>query len=324
MADVTGRVLALLSILQSGGSFSAVDLARRLDVSERTVRRDVERLRSYGYPVDARPGPGSYYRLVAGRTMPPLVLGDDEVIATMAALAVLSGSGSPAPNDRAADRGVGESAATAYAKLEQLLPVRLRPRAASVRRSLDPPRMEAPVVAAATFGELAGAVDRREIVTFDYVDGRGGHTARRVEPHRQVYHLLRWYLLAWDVVRDDWRVFRIDRISSVAATGQRFVDRALPAPSALDYVRASIGRRNEQVRVIVEAPVDVVADAFVFQDVDLRRLDDDRCEVVAGFESWQWLLLSLAFLDVEFQVAEPDDFRSRLADFAARLASASR
>ncbi|MEV7807859.1 HTH domain-containing protein [Microbispora sp. NPDC088329] len=156
MADVTRRMLALLSLLQTGRPFSGDELASRLDVSPRTVRRDVDRLREYGYPVETQPGPGGYYRLVAGRTMPPLVLDDDEAVAALLGLATLASSGS------GEDGALDDAATRAYGKLDQFLPARLRPRAAALRASLETGRHVAPAVNAALLADLAEAIDDRE------------------------------------------------------------------------------------------------------------------------------------------------------------------
>lgn len=234
---MTERMLGLLAALQGGRAFTGDELAARLGVSPRTLRRDVERLRGYGYPVRTRPGPGGHYRLAAGRRMPPLVLDDDEAVAVVAGLATLSAN--------ADEAGALAAAATrAYGKIDAVLPDRLRPRAAALRASIEAESRPAPPVAAGTLGDLADAIAEREIVAFDYVDAAGTASRRRVEAHRQVTIDGRWYLMCWDLARDDWRVFRTDRITNLLRTGARYGDRPLPAESALAYLRSGLGDRG--------------------------------------------------------------------------------
>ncbi|MEU8174718.1 WYL domain-containing protein [Microbispora hainanensis] len=318
MADVTRRMLALLSILQTGRPLSGDELAARLDVSPRTVRRDVDRLREYGYPVETQPGPGGYYRLVAGRTMPPLVLDDDEAIAALLGLATLASSGS------GEDGALDDAATRAYGKLDQFLPARLRPRVAALRASLETGRQLAPPVNASLLAGLAEAIDDREVVRFGYRDRHGGESRRRVEPHRQVHLLLRWYLLGWDLDRDDWRVFRLDRVRDLVRTGVRHAPRALPADAALAYLRQGLNADRRRVRLVVRARPDQVADALKFEDAEIRRGPGaGETRVTVWLDSWEWLVLGLARLDTDFTVIEPEDFRSAYAAFARRLLAAS-
>ncbi|GIH60333.1 helix-turn-helix transcriptional regulator [Microbispora siamensis] len=318
MADVTRRMLALLSILQTGRPFSGDELATRLDVSPRTVRRDVDRLREYGYPVETQPGPGGHYRLVAGRTMPPLVLDDDEAIAALLGLATLASSGS------GEDGALDDAATRAYGKLDQFLPARLRPRVAALRASLETDRQLAPAVSAALLAGLAEAINDREVVRFGYSDRRGEESHRRVEPHRQMHLLQRWYLLGWDLDRDDWRVFRLDRVRDLVRTGVRHAPRALPADAALSYLRQGLNADRRRVRLVVRARPGQVADALKFEDAEIHQGPGDReTQVTVWLDSWEWLVLGLAHLDADFTVVEPADFRRAYAAFARRLLAAS-
>jgi predicted DNA-binding transcriptional regulator YafY len=319
MADVTERTLALLSTLQTGRSFSGEELTRRLDVSPRTLRRDVDRLRGYGYPVETQPGPGGFYRLAAGRTMPPLVLDDDEAVATLLALASLAALGAPT----ATEDGIDAAATRAYGKLDQFLPARLRPAVSSIRASLETSPQPAPSVPAQQFGILAAAIAGRETVTFWYVDGRGERTARRVEPYRQVQYLLRWYLLGWDLEREDWRLFRLDRLADPLRTGDRFEARPLPAESGLAYLRRAVRRDKQPVELLVEAPANEVVDALRYQDAEIEPVDERRTRVSLALESWQWLVLNLAFLDADFQVSSGAEFADDCRRFGQRLLAAS-
>ncbi|WP_030177370.1 helix-turn-helix transcriptional regulator [Spirillospora albida] len=316
MADVTHRVLALLAVLQTGRFFGGDELAVRLEVSARTLRRDVDRLRAYGYPVETRPGPGGYYRLAAGTTMPPLLLEDDEAIATLLGLAVLASSGG------AQEGSLDEAAARAYGKVDQYLPRRLRPRAAALRAGLETERTPAPHTSAETMSVLADAIQHTHVVTFDYTSPSGTVTSRRAEPHRQIHHLLRWYLLAWDTGRQDWRVFRIDRIADLRDTGRAFPPRPLPADTALAYLRQGLHRDRRRVVLTIEAPLTTVADAFRHQDAALTALTPTRTRAVLHLDSWPWLLLHLASLSTDFTIEEPAAFRAACHQFAHRLSRA--
>lgn len=317
MADVTARMLALLSTLQTGRSFSGAELAQRLGVSPRTLRRDVDRLRGYGYPVDTRPGPGGYYRLATGRAMPPLVLDDDEAVATLLGLAVLAATGS------ASAGGLDEAATRAYGKLDQFLPARLRPRVASVRASVETSPHGAPPVVADQLGLIAEAIAHHEIVTFAYVDAHGEPTHRRVEPYRQLHHLLRWYLLAWDTDRADWRTFRLDRLSGAVRTGARYAPRPLPAGSALDLLRRGLHEARQRVDLVLDAPGPRVIDAFRYQDAEIGPFDDRRTRISLWIDSWQWLILHLAALDADFTFEAPPEVGRACRAFARRLLAAT-
>ncbi|MEO3794210.1 WYL domain-containing protein [Nonomuraea sp. B10E15] len=325
MADVTQRMLALLSTLQTGRSFTGDELARRLSVSPRTLRRDIDRLRGYGYPVDTQPGPGGYYRLASGRTMPPLVLDDDEAVATLLALASLAAvepSTGPSTGPSIGE-GIDAAATRAYGKLDQFLPARLRPHVASIRSSLEASPQRAPSVAARQLGLVGEAIAHRETMSFTYTDARGERTERRVEPYRQVHHLLRWYLLAWDVDRADWRVFRLDRVTGPSRTGHRYTPRPLPAESASEYLRRGLNRNKERVSVLVEAPAADVVDALKFQDAEIHSVDDTHTRVSLALDSWQWLVLNLAFLEAGFEIDAAPHLLEACRTFGERLLAAA-
>jgi predicted DNA-binding transcriptional regulator YafY len=315
MPDVTRRMLSLLATLQTGRSFGGGELAVRLGVSPRTLRRDVDRLREYGYPVETRPGPGGHYRLTAGAAMPPLMLEDDEAIAVLLGLASLAATGS-------ADEGsVDEAATRAYGKVEQYLPKRLRHRIGRVRSSLETSEVRAPSTSAGALGEIADAIAAEQVVAFDYERRDGAASSRRVEPYRQVHHLQRWFLLGWDLDRDDWRVFRIDRLSGLRVSTTRFDPR--PAPPAMDYLVEGIGRNRRPVAFTVDAPPGPVAEAFRHDTVDLTILDDGRTRVALRLDSWEWPLVALAFLDADFTIEAPEPFLEGFRRFAARMQAAA-
>ncbi|MFV0634999.1 helix-turn-helix transcriptional regulator [Demequina sp.] len=219
MADTTARALALLDLLQRHRHWSGADLARRLGTTERTVRRDVDRLRALGYRIDSSTGRDGGYRLDAGGTMPPLLLSEDEAVAIAVGLRV------------AAAEQLVDGAATALsaiAKLEQVLAPELRRKVAALATAMTAPgQPRTPHVPAALLGQLALACRDRERVRFSYTDAQAVQSRRRVEPHALAPAHGRWYLVAWDLERDDWRTFRVDRLDSLTPTGAHFTARAL-------------------------------------------------------------------------------------------------
>lgn len=311
MADVTERMLALLATLQSGRGFTGAELVDRLAVSPRTLRRDIDRLRGYGYPVTTRPGPGGHYRLASGAALPPLVLDDDEAIAALLGLALLS-----AQTSTGAD-GVDVAATRAYGKLDQVLPARLRGRLAGLRASLQTGEQPVPAVGPALLASLADAIVGRQIVTFDY--SGGSRRERRVEPYRQVHHLLRWYLLGWDLPARDWRIFRLDRMSDLLLTGHRFQPRELPEESAVELVRHAIAGRRRRISITVSAPVGAVSDALRYQDARLHETGQGRTRVDLTVDSWPWLVLQLAMLDADFILDGDPELIADCRAFGRRL-----
>lgn len=219
MADTTHRVLRLLALLEAQTSWSAAELAVRLDVTERTVRRDVARLRELGYPVEAERGLGGGYRLGAGRRLPPLLLDDDEAVAMVACLRMGALSG--------ADE-VGEAALRALAKLDQVLPPRLRATAAAVDAATQALPRSRPALDLYVLQQLATARRDRCVVRFDYRKPSDEQTSREVEPARLMTQGECWYLQAFDRGRDAWRIFRLDRMSAVTTTTWYFEPREVP------------------------------------------------------------------------------------------------
>jgi predicted DNA-binding transcriptional regulator YafY len=263
--------------------------------------------------VETQPGPGGFYRLAAGRTMPPLVLDDDEAVATLLALASLASAGP------AAEGGIDDAATRAYGKLDQFLPARLRPRVSAIRASLEMSHQPAPTVTAHQFGIIAEAIAHQETMTFSYTNAAGQPAFRRVEPYRLVHHLMRWYLLGRDVERDGWRVFRLDRLTVPVRTGNRYAARPLPAESALAYLRQGLNRSRQTVRLVIQAPAADVADALKFQDAEIHAANDRETEVSVGLDSWQWLVLNLAFLDADFRITAGSGFSESCRVFGERL-----
>ena len=322
--SATRRLLDLLAYLQTGRRYTGAELAARLETSPRTVRRDVERLREYGYPVATQPGPGGFYQLAAGRILPPLVFDDDEAIATIVALGMLAATSEPhSQGEHQGSSDIGAAALRAFGKIDQLLPKRLRGRANAVRATVETAAVAAPAVDAAVLALVARAAAEHERLVFDYRTRTGGLARRRVEPYRQVYQHLRWYLLAWDRDRGDWRTFRLDRIADIAATGTFFEPRPLPAETAAGYLRRELTAGRHRAVVTVEAAATAVADILKFQDCDIESRGPQRCRITTWVDSFEWLVLNLAFLDADFVIEEPPMFRDRCRALAARMERAS-
>lgn len=312
MADVTRRMLDLLTLLQTGRQFPSAELARRLGVGPRTVRRDVDRLRGYGYPVQTRPGPGGHYRLTAGRAVPPLMLEDDEAVAILLALASTSAADPGEPGS------VGAAAARAYGKLDQFLPARLAATVSTVRSGLEADAPSSPPAAIGALSVLATAIRDQRVVEFEYRRGEMV-TSRRVEPHRQVHHLLRWYLLGWDLDKQDWRIFRTDRLRDLQTRTRTFEPRALPAGTALEYLLQGINRSARRVEMTVDLPAAEVASALPYQSMDLTEVEEGRTRIVLHCEDRHWLLLHLSRLDADVEVYEPQEWAREIRRFACRV-----
>ncbi len=251
--DTPARLLTLLSLLQTPREWPGGELADRLGVSRRTVRRDIDRLRDLGYPVQATLGADGGYRLVAGKAMPPLVLDDEEAVAI--AVGLRAGAGH-------AVEGVEEASVRALAKLEQVLPSRLRHRVSTLQAATTPLTSgDGASIAPETLTVMASTVAGRERLRFAYRAKDGTESRRLTEPYRLVSTGRRWYLVAYDLDRGDWRTFRVDRVSEPFATGARFAPRELPTGNAAEYLRQSVWRRQEayEFSVTFEAPVEFVA-----------------------------------------------------------------
>jgi predicted DNA-binding transcriptional regulator YafY len=316
MLETSARLLRMLSLLQSRRDWSGPELAQRLDVTARTVRRDVERLRALGYPVHATSGTAGGYRLGAGARLPPLLLDDEEAVAV--ALCLRTGAGGTV-------EGIEETSVRALAKLEQVLPSRLRHRVQAMQAvTVQPPRPGASVVAQQVLTALGAACRDHERLRFDYRDHGGTTTRRTVEPYRLVHHGRRWYLLAYDTERDDWRTFRVDRIAPMSPTGPRFTPRELPEDAAA-YVAKGVTSRayRYQARLVLHAPAEVVT-RFAWSGFGmLTALDENTCELRTGFETLDSLAMYVGMVGVEFEVREPPELAAHLRAVAARLTRAA-
>src|SRR3954451_16526921 len=252
MSETSSRLLALLSLLQGRRDWPGTELAERLEVSGRTIRRDVERLRALGSPVDSLTGPAGGYRLRAGTAMPPLLLDDDE------AIAIAVGLGTAA---RSSVSGIEESAVRALVKLEQVLPAHLRRRVHALGMATVAPAVAGPLVDPQHLTVIAAACRDGECLRFGYRSRDGAETRREVEPHSLVNLGRRWYLVAWDRRREDWRSFRLDRLTRPGATGVRFSPPTLPAKDAAAYVRQSLTEAPHrfEARLTLHAPAEELA-----------------------------------------------------------------
>ncbi|MCH1866118.1 YafY family protein [Nocardioides sp. CFH 31398] len=317
--STSARMLRLLSLLQTHRYWPGGELSERLEVSPRTVRRDVERLRDLGYDVDAVRGVAGGYQLRAGSgSMPPLLLEDEEAVAIAVGLRT-SAAG--------AVRGLEETSVQALTKVVAMMPPRLRRRLDALDAATDPAPGpgNGPVLDAGVLTTLAQAARDGECLRFGYTArGAEGPGERRAEPHRLVTLGRRWYLVAWDRDRRDWRSFRLDRISDPAPTGMRFTARELPAEDATTFVRQGISRMPTRyvVRARVAAPAADVR-RMVWGEADVEPLGEDECRLVIGSDWPAWPAMLLAALDADYVVEDAGDLAPVLQRTAARMASAT-
>lgn len=288
------------------------DLASRLDVTPRTVRRDIERLRELGYSIDASSGPGGGYRLGAGTVTPPLLLDDDEAVAVAMALGAAASSLA----------NTEDVALRVLAKLDQLLPKRLRRRMSAlpaVTLTIADPRSAVDLRVLAT---IAGACRDRVDARFRYQDGRGSATTRRVEPMRLVHTGYRWYLAAWDRDREDWRTFRVDRIdrASGLTLGERFPPRDPPEDFAT-YVARSIRTPPSrfQARVLVRGTAAEVRARVPPWLGRVEAHDATHAVLTLGDDSYDAIAGQLAYAGVEFTLMDPPEMAEAIRAVAARL-----
>lgn len=313
MPAPSSRMLTLLSLLQVHRDWPGDELAGRLEVSPRTLRRDVDRLRSLGYRIDALRGPSGGYRLAPGADLPPLLFDDDQAVAIAVALAVAPASGAD----------IAEGAVRALATIRQVLPERLRHRIGAVdvtttaaRTTVDPEVLV----------QGGRAVSAREVLRFGY--GPDEHP-RRVEPHALVARSGRWYLLAWDPERTDWRTFRVDRIAPRQPTRLRFTPRPVPGGDAAAFVAARFkGSDVEDVwpctgTVELRCPATAI-EPWLDADAKLVTVDAERCRLTTGSWSWEALAARFAGFGVDFTVVGPPALRAAVAAVADRLHAAGR
>src|SRR6478736_2046449 len=314
MPNPTARVLALLSLLESRRYWPGTELAERLGVSERTLRRDVDRLRELGYPVAAARGVGGGYQLAAGAALPPLVLDDDEAVALVVGLRA-------ATDDEVA--GVAESSVRALAKTLTLLPPRLRRRADALRATtvFAPWRDTARTIPREVLDVVAGACHDGVRLGFSYTARDGASTERYVEPYRLVVLSHRWYLLVFDLDRDDWRTFRVDRMSAPRATVAQFAPRDLPADPAA-FVREAVEQVPRGYEVVVDVNTDVATiEARIGRWATAESTGPTSSRVRMTADELEWPAFALMLLGAEFTVREPDEFADYVAEVGRRFAA---
>lgn len=317
MANTSSRTLRLLSLLQTHRYWPGPELADRLDVSVRTLRRDVDRLRELGYPVTGSRGVDGGYQLAAGASLPPLVVDDEEAVALAVGMQAAA---------QGAVAGIEESAVRALTKVVQVMPPRLRRRVEALRAVTVPAvwgSSRAPVVEPDTLIAVAQACRDTERLEFAYTPREGAPANRHVEPHRLVPLGRRWYLVAYDLVRHDWRSFRLDRLTDPRSTGARFRTRELPTEDAAAFVRAGVVEQRGQfaVEVVVHAPAQRVREHVS----GWGTVTDDPagCVFRMATDTLDWPAMALGSIGAEFEVRQPPELIALLADWSRRFANAA-
>jgi predicted DNA-binding transcriptional regulator YafY len=311
MLETSARLLRLLSLLQSRRDWTSAELATRLGVTTRTIRNDMSRLRGLGYPVDARPGVAGGYRLGTGGALPPLLLDDEEAVAVAVGLRSAA-SGSIA--------GIEETSVRALAKLQQVLPSRLRRRVSAFQSYTLPMPSRGPQADPGVLTVIAGACRDHELFRFDYRAHSGAASRRSVEPYRLVNDRRRWYLVAFDTDRDAWRTFRADRIKPRTPAGPRFTPRALPSDQEIAaQVARGAGEATwrYRARVIVHAPAAHVRGRLPIP-LEVESLGQDHCAFEPGSDDPQMLALYLGMLDADFETVDAPELVDALRKLTGR------
>jgi predicted DNA-binding transcriptional regulator YafY len=313
--ETSARLLSLLSLLQARTHWSGAELAERLEVGERTVRRDIDRLRRLGYPVQAAPGVAGGYRLRAGASLPPLLLDEEEAVAVAVGLRTAASVGV---------EGIEETSVRALAKLEQVLPAKLQRRVAAVGAATVPYPGSGPRVDPETLALIAGACRDSERLRFAYKSHAGEASRRLVEPHRLVHTGRRWYLVAWDTERADWRTFRVDRIDGRPKPDRRFVPRQPPGKDIAAYVSQSVSRARDryQAEVLLKAPLEQVSPRVPHTVGTLEAIDDQSCLLRTGSDWLGGLAVYVADIGVDFEVLGPPEFAAMVRQLAGRFSRA--
>ena len=313
MLPTSTRLLRLLTLLQSRRHWSGRDLGERLEIDQRTVRRDVERLRELGYPVQAFSGHGGGYQLGAGSSMPPVLLTDDEAVAVAVALRAAAGSVAK----------MEETSIGLLAKLDQVLPARLRKRASalhSVTITL-PGGDSSPAVDVLT--RIAAACRDNLKLKLSYKDRAGKPTARHLEPMRLAHTGRRWYLVAWDLDRDDWRTFRVDRVQQVSSVGLPFVPRKFPGDIAAYVARAIMHTAyTHRIRLRLKGAHEVLSKQVPSWCGQLEKLDGEHCTLSLGADTVETLITLMVMTGVEFEVLDSHELLPELRRMTARLSRA--
>ncbi|MDQ8706801.1 YafY family protein [Streptomyces sp. LHD-70] len=319
--DTPARLLQLLSLLQTPREWPGGELADRLGVSRRTVRRDIDRLRELGYPVQATLGTEGGYRLAAGKAMPPLVLDDEEAVAI--AVGLRAGAGH-------AVEGVEEASVRALAKLEQVLPSRLRHRVTTLQSATTPlvyGAGDGATIAPETLTVIASATTGTEKLRFHYCSGDGTESRRQVEPYRLVSTGRRWYLVAYDLEREAWRTFRVDRLTEPFATGARFSPRPLPEGDAAEFTRRAMrrgGQPSYELDVTFAAPAELIAPRIPAGLGTPTPEGPDSCRLrTTVSDAIEWLAARLSLMGVDFTIHGPPELTDHVRELGARLSRAA-
>ncbi|MFC9472167.1 helix-turn-helix transcriptional regulator [Nocardia sp. NPDC056952] len=314
MLETSARLLELLSLLQTPRVWTGADLAERLEVDARTVRRDIDKLRTLGYPVHAVAGTAGY-RLGAGTKLPPLLLNDDEAVAVVLGLRTAAGG---------SVTGIEESSLRALAKLEQILPSRLRHRVSA----LDAATVTVPAGTATVDPEvltaIAAAIRDHEQLRFDYRTHDGTEVRRTAEPHRLVHTGRRWYLVGWDVEKQDWRTYRVDRLRPRIPTGPRFTPREAPEVDLGGWVSRGVSTSayRYQARITLEVPAAVAADRIPPTVGVIEAIDEGHCLLRTGSNSLDEMAVYTALFGFGFHVHEPPELIEHLRALADRVTAA--
>jgi predicted DNA-binding transcriptional regulator YafY len=309
--DTAERLLKLLGLLEGRIDWTAADLARRLEVTPRTVRRDITRLRDLGYPVEAMAGPGGGYRLGAGGKLPPLLLDDEEALAVALGLRVATAT---------AVGGLEDASLSALSKLEHVLPPRLRTRLEDISvATVSTVTTSASRVDQGALAVAASAARGRERLRFSYIDGEGRASERHAEPLRLVHTGRRWYLVAFDIDRDDWRTFRLDRVSSPRATGMRSARRPEPDPIELVERGVAIDVYTHRGMIRLQTPIENARRVIATTVGVLEAVDDGQCRLTIGADDISWLARYLLGLPWDFVVEGPEELDEELGRIGAKL-----
>jgi predicted DNA-binding transcriptional regulator YafY len=311
MLETSARLLRLLALLQTRREWNGPQLARELGVTTRTIRKDVDRLRALGYPVKAAPGVAGGYRLGAGTSLPPLLLDDEEALAVAIGLRASGSSGGVV--------GIKESSLRALAKLEQVLPARLQRRLTALHDSTIAAAPSGEAVEASILTAIAAAIRDHQRLRFAYRSHAGSSSRRSAEPHRLIHTRGRWYLVAWDLDRADWRTYRADRMTPSAHTGPRFARRADPEDDLAGYVERRLGQATWQhrARVKIHAPAQHVI-ARVPPAVVVEAIDDHTCYASVGSDNAHQLALWLGLIDADFEAGDDHELADQLRQLADR------
>ncbi|MEV0229585.1 YafY family protein [Nonomuraea sp. NPDC050786] len=310
MLETSARLLKLLSLLQARREWTGPELSARLGVSTRTIRNDVERLRSLGYPVHATPGVAGGYRLGAGAALPPLLLDDEEAVAVAVGLGRAAGGGV---------EGIEETSVRALAKLEQVLPSRLRRRVSALNSYTVQIPGNAPSVAPEVLTTIANAARDHERLRFDYTVHEGETAVRNVEPHRLVHRRGRWYLVGYDVERRDWRTFRVDRVRPRTPAGPRFTPRELPeGGDVAAFVERGVNTAmwRHHGTVLLHAPAEQVKALPL--GLEVEPVDEATCLLRLGGDDLEGIAAWIGMVGVDFEVLDPPELAEAVLKLSER------